>query len=112
LTRRMADARIPLTVCPSSNVLIANHVDRLALHPYPRMRDAGLLATVNTDDPALTDLTLAGEYRAVADAFDYDLDDMVAIALDGIDATWLDDDERRKLRSRVRDTLRRHRHAT
>lgn len=112
LTRRMADDRIPLTVCPSSNVLIANHVDRLELHPYPRMREAGLLATVNTDDPALTDLTLAGEYRAVAEAFGYDLDDMVAIALDGIDATWLDDDDRRLLRSRVRDTLERHRQGT
>jgi adenosine deaminase len=105
LTGRMADERIPLTVCPSSNVLIANHVDRLELHPYPRMRDAGLLATVNTDDPALTDLTLAGEYRAVADAFGYDLDEMAAIALDGIDATWLDEDDRRRLRARVHDTL-------
>lgn len=111
LTTRMADQRIPLTVCPSSNILIANHVERLELHPYPRMRNAGLLATVNTDDPALTDLTLAAEYRAVADAFDYSFDDMVVIAADGIEATWLDDDDKRRLRAQLSDAAAAHRPA-
>lgn len=111
LTTRMADQRIPLTVCPSSNVLIANHVERLELHPYPRMRDTGLLATVNTDDPALTDLTLAAEYRAVSRAFDYSFDDMVAIAADGIEATWLDDDDKRHLRTQLSDAAAAHRPA-
>lgn len=97
LTRRMADDRIPLTVCPTSNVRIAHHVERLELHPFAEMRRAGLLATLNTDDPALTDLDLGREYRAVHDAFGYDLADMVAIARDGIDATWLDDDGKRRL---------------
>lgn len=101
LTRRMADERIPLTVCPNSNVLIANAFPRLELHPYPRMRAAGLLATLNTDDPALTDLDLGREYLSVQRAFGYTWDDMVAIALDGVEATWLDDSERQALRRRV-----------
>lgn len=110
LTRRMADDGVPLTVCPTSNIRIANHVERLELHPYPRMREAGLRATVNTDDPALTDLDLGIEYRAVRDAFDYDFDDMVAIARDGIDATWLDDDEKRRLRGRLREVAQQEQH--
>lgn len=103
LTRRVADQRIPLTVCPTSNVRIANAVERLEDHPYPRMRDVGLLATVNTDDPAMIDLDLGSEYRAVAEAFRYDFDTMVAIALDGVEASWLDDDDRRRLRRRVEE---------
>ena len=101
LTRRLAAERIPLTVCPNSNVRIANAVPRLELHPYPRMRAAGLLATLNTDDPALTELDLGREYRSVMEAFGYGWPDMVGIALDGVEATWLDEDGKRELRARV-----------
>ncbi len=101
LVSRMVGERIPITVCPTSNVVIANVVDRLEDHPFARMRTAGLLATVNTDDPALTDLDLAQEYAAVAAAFGYGWDEMVHIALDGVDASWLDDAGKAALRDRV-----------
>jgi adenosine deaminase len=103
LTRRMAAERVPLTVCPSSNVLIANAVPRLELHPFRRMREAGLLATLNTDDPALTDLDLGQEYRATMAAFGYSFEEMVQIALDGVAATWLDDSDQRALARHVED---------
>jgi adenosine deaminase len=99
--KRLVDQRIPLTVCPNSNVLIANAVPRLELHPYRRMREAGLLATLNTDDPALTDLDLGLEYASAHRAFDFTWDDMVRIAVDGVEATWLDDDAKRSLTARV-----------
>jgi adenosine deaminase len=99
--KRLVDQRIPLTVCPNSNVLIANAVPRLELHPYRRMREAGLLATLNTDDPALTDLDLGLEYASTHRAFDFTWDDMVRIAVDGVEATWLDDDAKRSLTARV-----------
>ncbi len=101
LVRRLAGERVPLTVCPNSNVRIANAVPRLEDHPYRRMREDGLLATLNTDDPALTDLDLGEEYRSVMAAFGYGWDDMVAIALDGVEATWLDDSDKRDLRAQV-----------
>ncbi|MBL7495517.1 adenosine deaminase [Frankia sp. CNm7] len=101
LVRRFAAERIPLTVCPNSNIRIANAFPALADHPYPAMRAAGLLATVNTDDPAMTDLDLGYEYTSVAEAFGYTFDDMVTIALDGVEATWLDPDAKRALRTRV-----------
>ncbi len=99
LTARVAEARIPLDVCPNSNVLIANKVPTLAEHPYMRMREAGLLATLNTDDPAMTDLDLGKEYRSIAQAFGLSFDDVAAIALDGVEATWLDEGEKRRLRA-------------
>jgi adenosine deaminase len=101
LVRRLAGERVPLTVCPNSNVRIANAVPRLELHPYPKMREAGLLATLNTDDPALTDLDLGREYRSAMDAFGFTWDEMVQIALDGAEAAWLDEGEQRALRERI-----------
>jgi adenosine deaminase len=67
------------------------------------MRGMGLLATLNTDDPALTDLDLGYEYRSVAAAFGWGWDEMVAIALDGVEATWLDRDDKAALRRRVEE---------
>jgi adenosine deaminase len=99
LVARMAAERIPLTVCPSSNVLIANRYASVAEHPFRAMREAGLLATVNTDDPAMTDLDLGREYAAVASAMGFSFDEMCAIALDSIDATWLDATDRATLRA-------------
>jgi adenosine deaminase len=101
LVGRLAGERIPLTVCPNSNVRIANAVPRLEDHSYPQMRAAGLLATLNTDDPALTDLDLGQEYRSVMAAFGFDWADMTAIALDGVEASWLDESDKRELAARV-----------
>jgi adenosine deaminase len=99
LTKRLAAERIPLDVCPNSNVLIANKVPSLAEHPFRRMREAGLLATLNTDDPAMTDLDLGKEYRSVTEALDLSFDDVAAVALDGVEAAWLDDGDRRAMRA-------------
>jgi adenosine deaminase len=63
------------------------------------MREAGLLATINTDDPAMIDLDLGRECEAVATAMSYSVADMCAIALDALDATWLDDVDRAALRA-------------
>ena len=105
LARRMAADRTPLTVCPNSNVVIANRYPSLREHPFGAMRQAGLLATLNTDDPAMTDLDLGKEYRTVAEAQGLDFDDLTAVAVDGIEASWLDDVERRALRREFSQAL-------
>ena len=51
LVARLARERVPLTVCPLSNVKLCVYPD-LAHHPLARLLDAGLCATVNSDDPA------------------------------------------------------------
>jgi adenosine deaminase len=63
LVREVADAGVPLTVCPTSNVVIANRFRSLAEHPLLAMREAGLLVTINTDDPAMEEIDLGLEYR-------------------------------------------------
>jgi len=101
LTMRFATEQVPLTVCPLSNMLIANAVTTLADHPFPAMRAAGLLATLNTDDPGLTMTDLGQEYREAAIAFGYDLSELTAIAVDGVRASWLDPIEKAELISDI-----------
>ena len=51
LVARLARERVPLTVCPLSNLKLCV-VKTLAEHPLPALLDAGLCATINSDDPA------------------------------------------------------------
>ncbi len=99
LLGRVVGERIPLTVCPNSNVVIANRFSSLAEHPFRSMREAGVLATLNTDDPGMTDLDLGKEYRTVASALDLGFDAIAAVALDGVEASWLDESEKRTMRA-------------
>jgi len=103
LVRFFAERRIPLTMCPTSNVVIANAYSSVARHPLPALREAGVLVTINTDDPALTDLDLAREYAACAAAWQWSWDQMVDLAVDGVTATWLDDSGKRALTTRIRE---------
>lgn len=98
LVERVAAARIPLNVCPSSNVVIANRYPSLADHPFRIMRESGLLVTVNTDDPAMTNADLGTEYRELAAAQGLSFADMCEVAVESIEATWLDEPDRRRLR--------------
>jgi adenine deaminase len=111
LVQVFADRRIPLTMCPTSNVVIANAYSSVDRHPLPALRDAGVLVTVNTDDPALTGLDLAREYATCAQAWNWSWDQLVAIALDGVEATWLDDSGKRALSARIREAAARLRPA-
>jgi adenosine deaminase len=100
LVQRFADRRVPLTMCPTSNVVIANAFRAVAEHPLPRLRAAGVLVTINTDDPALTDLDLAREYAACAQAWGWGFDQMVDLAVDGVSACWLDEADKHQERGR------------
>jgi adenosine deaminase len=105
LVRRLAAERIPLTVCPNSNVVIANRFPSLEAHPFRAMREAGLMATINTDDPGMTDLDLGVEYRTVAAAQHLSFDELAAVALDGVEASWLVDADKGTLRAEFEKRL-------
>ncbi len=106
LVHRVAAERIPLTVCPTSNVVIANRFRSLEEHPFQAMRQAGVLVTINTDDPAMLDLDLGIEYRRVGEASGLDVDSLAQLALEGIDSTWLDASDRTTLANDFQAVLR------
>lgn len=97
LIARVVAERIPMTVCPTSNVVIANRYRTLAEHPFRSLREAGVLLTINTDDPAMMEQDLGREYRNAAEAFGYDATELGRIAVEGIESTWLDEPDRRAL---------------
>jgi adenosine deaminase len=100
LTKELVDRGIPLTVCPTSNVVIARVVPDVSAHPFARQRELGVHVTLNSDDPGMMRFDIADEYVAVARGYDWSLEDMEAISLAGIDACWAPDDEKRALRAR------------
>ena len=67
LTQRLARERVPLTVCPLSNVKL-RVFDEMADHNLLRLLDAGVIATVNSDDPAYFGGYINANFTAVFDA--------------------------------------------
>ena len=88
LVERLARERIPLTVCPLSNLRL-RVVDDLAHHPLRRMMDKGLVVTVNSDDPAYFGGYVNENYRAVSEALGLGRDEIAAIVRNGITASLM-----------------------
>ncbi|MDQ0990846.1 adenosine deaminase [Streptomyces sp. V3I7] len=97
LVERLVRERIPLTLCPLSNVRL-RAVDVLADHPLPAMLDAGLLCTVNSDDPAYFGGYVADNYHAVHDSLGLTKEQMRELARNSFLASFLEDDEERRAR--------------
>lgn len=90
LIERLVRERVPLTVCPLSNVRL-RVVPSLEQHPLKRMLEAGLLVTVNSDDPAYFGGYLVENYVETAIALGLSRDDLVTLAKNSIEASFLDD---------------------
>jgi adenosine deaminase len=88
LVKRLRDERIPLTLCPISNVK-TQQFERMEDHILPRLIDAGVVVTINSDDPAYFGGYVADNYRAVADAFEFGVADVVMLARNSIEASFL-----------------------
>ncbi|GAA0950637.1 MULTISPECIES: adenosine deaminase [Streptomyces violaceusniger group] len=93
LVARLVADRTPLTVCPLSNVRL-RVVDRLEDHPLPAMLDAGLLVTVNSDDPAYFGGYVGDNYTAVRDALGLDEATLRTLARNSFQAAFLDEETR------------------
>ena len=87
LVERLAAERIPLTVCPLSNLRLGG-VKRLEDHPLRQMLDAGLVATINSDDPAYFGGYLLDNYRAIRDALGLTRGQIVTLARNSITASF------------------------
>jgi adenosine deaminase len=88
LQRRLAASRIPLTMCPLSNLELQVTPD-LALHPLKRLLDAGIVVTVNSDDPAYFGGYLLENYVAAQKALGLTRADLAQLARNSITASLL-----------------------
>ncbi|THA31458.1 adenosine deaminase [Streptomyces sp. A1277] len=97
LVARLVADRVPLTLCPLSNVRL-RAIDTLEQHPLPAMMDAGLLCTVNSDDPAYFGGYVADTFHAVHEALGLDHEQLRTLARNSFEAAFLDHDEERRAR--------------
>lgn len=90
LVARLAAEGICLTVCPLSNLKLCV-VDDIAAHPLRVMLGAGLVATVNSDDPSYFGGYVNANYQAVADALDLSRAELVTLARNSFTGSFLDE---------------------
>jgi adenosine deaminase len=95
LVARLASEAMCLTVCPLSNLKLCV-VDDIADHPLRTMLDAGLVATVNSDDPSYFGGYVNANYLAVADALDLSKAELVTLAKNSFAGSFLGEQDKAK----------------
>jgi aminodeoxyfutalosine deaminase len=104
LLTHLALTRIPLEVCPTSNLrtrVVADPAD----HPVVPLLRAGVTVTLGTDDPGMFDTDLCREYEYVADVAGLGIDGLAEIARAGVRASFAPDELKRELIGEINNTL-------
>ena len=91
LLAHLAEHRIPLEVCPSSNIA-TRAVATLEEHPLRTFVDAGVVVTINSDDPPMFGTTLNREYQIAADLLDLDESGLAEIARTAVRVSFAPED--------------------
>jgi len=100
LMAELARRRMPLTVCPLSNVRLCVYDDMTA-HPLKMMLDRGLVITVNSDDPAYFGGYVNDNYTAVRQALALTDEELAMIARNSFGAAFLDETTKAKYLAEV-----------
>jgi adenosine deaminase len=103
LAERVREAGVAIECCLTSN-LQTGAVASLDQHPFPRLREAGHLVTLNTDDPAVSGITLSGELLLAVQAFGLGWEDLLALQRASAQAAFLDEAGREALLARLTPT--------
>lgn len=96
LVARLRRDRIPLTVCPLSNVAL-RVVDKVADHPLPEMMEKELLVSVHSDDPAYFGGYVGENYFVLHDDLGFGEQRLAMLAANSIESSFLDDDRKAEL---------------
>ncbi len=104
LVHRLARERIPLTMCPLSNVKLGVF-DSIEAHNIRRLMNAGLCVTVNSDDPAYFGGYVLDNYLAIQRAFSLSRQDLAQLARNSIEASFLDEATKRHWMQRIDEAV-------
>ncbi|HEX3472194.1 MAG TPA: adenosine deaminase [Silvibacterium sp.] len=100
----LVERQIPIEICISSN-LRTDCCSRLADHPVRRYFDAGLMITLNSDDPAMFLSDLESEYRLAQDEFGFTNEHLRELAANSIEASFLPAERKVDLLRRIEKTV-------
>ncbi|MFC5721114.1 adenosine deaminase [Streptomyces gamaensis] len=100
LLAHLAEHRIPLEVCPTSN-LATRAVADLEEHPVKEMAKAGVLVTINSDDPPMFGTDLNQEYAVAARLLELDEKGVAGLAHNAVEASFMDAPAKAALRAEI-----------
>ena len=100
LLERLVKQRIPLTICPLSNQKLQVFPE-LRHHNLKELMDAGVLVTVNSDDPAYFGGYIGENYLSIASALDLSRDDLIQLARNSVAASFLPQDRKAALQQEI-----------
>lgn len=90
LVKRLADENVVLDMCPISNEKL-RVVDRLEAHPIRDYLSAGVVCTVNTDDPLCFANNMVDEFGALASRLEFGMEELAAVAQNGFRSARMDE---------------------
>jgi aminodeoxyfutalosine deaminase len=106
LLEHLVSAGIPLEVCPTSNIA-TGAVKALADHPIIAMYEAGVIVTVNSDDPPMFNTTLNREYEVAADLLGLDTAGVAELAAGAVRASFAPAELKTRVLAEIDDYLSR-----
>ncbi|MEU5783139.1 adenosine deaminase [Micromonospora lupini] len=96
----LAERQIGMEICPTSNVR-TRAVASLDEHPLPRLVEAGLLVTINSDDPPMFGTTLNDEYAVAARLLGAGAGELAALARNAVTASFLDSAGKQRISAEI-----------
>ncbi|MET9152358.1 adenosine deaminase [Streptomyces griseoflavus] len=100
LLEYLAERRIPLEVCPTSNIA-TRAVATLDEHPIKEFVRSGVLVTINSDDPPMFGTDLNNEFAVAARLLDLDERGVAELAKNGVEASFLDAPGKKRLAAEI-----------
>lgn len=97
----LIERNIALELCPTSNIVLGLFKD-MNSHPFPKLLDAGIKISLNSDDPPFMSTTLAQEYERVQQAYQYTDAKMELITSMAIDCAFVDEETRKVLHAKMK----------
>lgn len=101
LVKYVRDNKIPIEVCPTSNVFTKKYVKKMAEHPVREMFDKGIPVTIATDDPIFFGAELLDEYWNLYSKLHFSKKDMKQIIINSFEDSFLPEEEKESFKAKV-----------
>ena len=102
LVQELRDKRIPLEVCPTSNICLGVYPS-WEEHPLGTMIDEGLNVSINSDDPPMFGTTITNEWQRCVDILEFNPDIIWSLMLNAANSSLLPADKKRELIGKLRE---------
>ncbi len=108
LVEELVRRKIPLTLCPLSNLRL-KVTDKIEAHPLKKMMQKGVLVTINSDDPAYFGGYINENYLAIAEALNLTKEDIYQLAKNSFQASFLEQGEKDNMLKKVDEYMEKYR---